>query len=290
MVENGLKKSHYLEFNEWNEIYSGKIDADILIQGSSRAWRQVDPRLIDSTIGLNSFNLGMDGYQIPMQIARSKIYRQHNTKPKCIVQILDHFSLTRRSDLFNMEQFLPYLNDTILKKELFRYKGLNYADFVIPYFKYIGSQETAIVGFFESTGLKKSHSTRYKGFESENKTWEPDFDLEKEKNPSGKRANISIQVIREFDAFLEASKKENVEIVLVYSPEYYEFQDYILNRDTVSEIYRALATKYDYSYIDYEMDSLCFDKKYFYNPTHLNSLGAELFSRDLAGKLDSILK
>lgn len=289
-VDRGLKQSHYLDFTEWNEIYAGEIDAEIIIQGSSRAWRQVDPKIIDSIVGGSTYNLGMDGYQIPMQIARNKIYQQHNDRPTYIIQILDHFSLTRREDLFYVEQFLPYLDDTILKKELLKYKGLSWADYSIPYFRYIGSQETAVVGFMEYIGLKETKSTRYKGFQSENKTWEPEFDIELAANPNGKRANISHEVFEEFDLFLEDSKKQDVEVILVYAPEYYEFQNYIVNRDTVSWLYQQLAIKYDFQYLDYSHDELCLSKENFYNPTHLNKSGAAIFTERLARSIKSIIE
>jgi hypothetical protein len=290
VVDYGLRKGRYLDFAQWNEIYEGQINADVLIQGSSRAWRQVDPAIIDSVLGVNSYNLGMDGYQLPMQITRNKIYSAHNTKPKMIIQIVDHFGMWRRPDLFNRAQFLPYLDDTILANELRNYKGLTWPDYSIPYYRYIGSQEVALMGFLEGLSLKTTRSTRYKGFESSDKMWEPAFDVEKKNNPSGKYAPLSYEVYLQFDKYLADCRSRGIMVFLIYSPEFIEFQDYIINRDVISGIYAHLAAKHGFFYIDYKDHQLCSDKQFFYNPTHLNAKGAELFSLDLARLIRTKMK
>lgn len=289
MVDRGLKKSRFLDFQQWNEIFEGRIQADILVLGSSRAWRQVDPAVVDSITGHNSYNLGMDGYHLPMQMKRYEIYSRHNNKPRYIIQILDHFSISRRSDLFNREQFLPYIGDDILAEELQKYKGFNWADYQIPYYCYIGSGEIALAGLLEYLGLKKYASTRYKGYEANEKMWEPDFDKERVENPDGKRAAISRSVYQSYDKFLEKAKQDSIHVILVYAPEYKPFQNYIINRDTVSYLYQQLSQKHGIPYIDFKNHIVCEDKSYFYNPTHLNKKGAELFSLDLSFKLDSII-
>ena len=50
-------------------------------------------------------------------------------------------------------------------------------------------------------------------------------------------------------------------------------------------MYRDISTKYSIEFYDYSNDSLCFDKKYFYNASHLNNTGAEIFSKTLARDL-----
>lgn len=69
----------------WNDIYESKIDVDIAIYGSSRAWVHVDPEIIDSVLNTSSYNLGMDGYPFHMQYYRHKEYFKYNQKPKTII-------------------------------------------------------------------------------------------------------------------------------------------------------------------------------------------------------------
>ena len=58
----------------WNDIMHSDIDADVLIMGNSRAWCQYSPLILDSILGTNAYNLGLDGSCFDRQIARYDIY------------------------------------------------------------------------------------------------------------------------------------------------------------------------------------------------------------------------
>ena len=88
-ADAGLKKTKYSEYCVWNDINSS-VNADLLIQGSSRAWCQVSPKILDSIMKINSYNLGMSGYNFDMEYCRFKVYLEHNVVPKYIVQIYIH--------------------------------------------------------------------------------------------------------------------------------------------------------------------------------------------------------
>lgn len=288
-VEQGLKQSEHLEFEQWNSIYNGEINSDILIQGSSRAWRQIDPRELEKHTGLTVYNLGMDGYHFPMQKCRLDIYLRENKKPKYIIQVLDHFTLLQRDNLFNKSQFIPYLNDSILTNHLKQYEGFSWAGYNIPYFGYFGSKELVVAGLLEFFKIKRFDSPKYNGFKSKNKNWQSGFDREKSKNKKGKRINIRLDIFKQMDDFIAKSKKENIEVILVYPPDYTEFQNYINNRDSIMTGYNYLAKKHDINFIDFSLDSsLCNNKSYFYNPTHVNSAGSEILSNKLAIKLKEL--
>ena len=285
MVDNGIKESKYQDFTEWNAIYSGDINADLLIMGSSRAWRQVDPKIMDSQLKVNSYNLGIDGYHIPMQLTKYHIYLEHNKAPRQVVYIVDHFSFDQRDDLFNKYQFSPYFNDTTLTNRLKEFEGYNWQHYHAPYFQYSGSKELCLAGIANFLGLKNFEANKYKGFRSKSQEWELDFDQEVKNNPKGKRAEVKAKVIKEFRTFLKNEKLKGIDIAVVYAPDYTEFQSYITNRDSVMDLYQAVCSEANIPFLDYSNHYLCSDKAYFYNPTHLNSKGAEIFTTDLSEKL-----
>lgn len=288
-IHEGLRKSQYLDYTEWNAIYDGSINADWVIMGSSRAWKQVDPRIVDSTFQLNSYNLGIDGYHVPMQLTKFQIYQEHNSDPQKMIYIVDHFSLDKRTDLFNKDQFLPYLNDPVLASRLSEYEGFNWEHFHLPYYQYSGSKEICLAGFMEFFGIKKFAADKFKGYQPQYKVWEVDFDQEREENPNGKSAKVLPHVVNEFDLFIRGLAEQNIEVVLVYSPDQIDFQSYITNRDSVISIYRNLALKHNIPFIDFSNHPMCNDKTYFYNPTHLNTVGAELFTRTLCDSIKFII-
>ena len=54
----------------WNQVYNDTTDYNLVINGSSRAWTQYSPLILDTTLGVNSFNLGIDGSAINRQIIK----------------------------------------------------------------------------------------------------------------------------------------------------------------------------------------------------------------------------
>ncbi len=287
-TETGLKSSDYQENAEWNPIFDGEINADLVITGSSRAWMQINTKIIEDSLGLNAFNLGMNGFHFPMQVCRYQIYKKFNKKPKFMIQILDHFTLQRRNNLFFKSQFIPHLGDSSLASFTKQYEGFTWASYNIPYFKYFGSKEVVFAGLLEYFGLKKFSSPKYKGFDSKISDWTPGFDIEKKNKPEGKRVGIQYDVVELFENFIKDVKNDGVELILIYPPDYIEFQNYITNRDSVLDIYRSLSSKHNIRFIDYSNDTICKSKKYFYDPTHLNSFGADILTNKIIQNFNAL--
>lgn len=88
-----------------------------------------------------------------------------------------------------------------------------------------------------------------------------------------------------FDTFLQECKNNNIKVTLVYTPEHIEGQNFISNRKEVIDLYKNFAEKYNLRFLDYSADSICLKKMYFYNTTHLNKKGSELFTKKLAQDL-----
>ena len=57
-------------------------------------------------------------------------------------------------------------------------------------------------------------------------------------------------------------------------------------------IFRKLILKYEVPFYYYTKDTMSYDKKYFYNSTHMNKTAEEFFTRRLVSdfKRDSIFK
>ena len=284
-VDSGLKSSNYVDYTEWNEIYDGTLNSKLLILGSSRAWHQIDPQIIDSVLNTNSYNLGIDGYKLSMQVCKYDIYRKYNCAPRKIIIVLDHFSFDKREGLFNKFQFIPYFYDATLTNKLKEYKGFNWEHYSIPFFQYSGSEEVSIAGLASFLKLKSFKSDKHKGYRPEDRVWRNGFELEKKENPEGKRATVVKKVVEEFDRFLEKAKKEGIDIFMVYTPDYIEFQPHIINRDSIIDIYSNLGKKHNIPFFDYSDNIICQDKRLFIDPIHLNKKGSEIITRDVSTKL-----
>src|SRR5262249_21374 len=109
MINSGLRRTTTSQFGVWNRIVQGKINADIVISGSSRALAHYDPVIIGRTTVCPTFNIGLNGSQTDMQLARLKAYLNHNQQPKLLIQNLDLYTFLTSHEIYDPAQYVPYL-------------------------------------------------------------------------------------------------------------------------------------------------------------------------------------
>ncbi len=283
-----LQHSRYGEFGVWNDIYNSNIDADIAIYGSSRAMVHLDPLIIKDSLKMSAYNLGLNGHNFWLQYFRHKELLEYNRKPKFIIHSVDMFTLVKRSDLFQMEQFLPYmLYNKELQQWIGSYKGYSTYDFIIPLVRYYG-QYKAIGKVFKSIleGNRINHSDRSLGFAAKDLPWTDDLVKARAQYPDY-RVEVDSSSVELFENYLKECSNMGIAIALIYTPEYIEGQDFVKNRAEIMNIFSTLATKYGIPFIDYSDDPISYKKEYFYNASHLNGKGARLFTSKLANDIKS---
>lgn len=291
-ISNCLKLSNtcYGEYGVWNDIYTGKINADIAIYGSSRAWVGISPKILSNSLNQQVYNFGLDGHSFWLQYLRHLEYFKNNKPPKHIVLAVDFNSLQKRSDLYLYKQFLPYmLWNKDIKYFTKSYKGFNKLEYDIPLIRYFG----------ESTALKESLKVvlnekteqlyRIKGYKGINKNWTTDFDKAKKQMSSYKVSldNDSVELLK---LFLSECLEKNIKLTIIYTPEYIEGQHFIDGRNEVIMLYQSFANEFNMRFLNYSDNSICYNKDFFYNATHLNKKGSEIFSQILAQDLLEIEK
>ena len=112
------------------------IDADVLIMGNSRAWCQYSPLILDSILGTNAYNLGLDGSCFDRQIARYDIYRHYQaTKPKCIIQNVEYFTLGKTIG-YEREQFMPYMMYPYFRQRICEVEPFKKLELYVPMYRY----------------------------------------------------------------------------------------------------------------------------------------------------------
>ncbi len=139
-VTAGLHKARSGNYSEWNDIRDGAAAADVIVQGSSRAWTGFSPAIISDKTGLSCYNLGIDGYPIGMQMARYQMFREYDPKPKVIVQSLDMYGFGVPDKIYQPVQFLAYLDDPFLRAELAQYHYFAWFDRLLPLVRYRGEE------------------------------------------------------------------------------------------------------------------------------------------------------
>ena len=273
------------EFEVWNDIYNSNANCDMAIYGSSRAWVQIDPKILSDSLGLEVYNFGIDGHNFWLQHLRHLELLKYNKKPKTIIFIVDIYTLEKRRDLYESAQFLPYMlwNKTIQDYTV-SYVGYDYLDYYIPLVRYAGQRNSLKAAINNASICKIYDKFRFRGFKSMDRKWNNDLEnaMLNEKTYISQIDNKSITL---FEKFIKNCIHNRIQLIIIYPPEQIDGQKFVSNREEVIDSFNNLTCKYSLKFIDYSKDNLCFDKKYFYNATHLNKLGSEIFSRNLASRL-----
>lgn len=285
-ISLNLKRSNshsQREYSTWNAILDGKLEADIFVYGSSRACTHFDPKIIEDSLGLSAFNLGIEGHTFSMQYLRHLLALENNAKPKLIIQSVDIGTL-RKGNLYNPDQFLPYmLWNRAFYEYMSMYDGYSYFDYKIPLIRYYGKLE-AIKMAIKMSLHQSNEVQRVKGYLGNDNSWNNDFDNAKKSMKKYVSPPDSL-TLNLFDRYLEECKKNKICVILVYSPYYIEGQEFIKNQAEIIDIYKMFAQKYDFMFLDFTKDEICFDKKYFYNASHMNKTGAEFFTKKLCNQI-----
>lgn len=286
-ITSGLRKSDLRPYQAWNDIFDSNIESDAVVLGSSRAWCQYSPQILDSIIGLDFYNLGIDGHKIDYQLIRYNTYRRFNPKPKYIIHNVEFSTLGVTTNGYDREQFFPYIFDDSLLNVVSEVKKITLLDRKLPLVRYFGYRalfENGVKSFFGQKtffdgGLKK-------GYRGNNYPWDGTVldkiqTVQYERNPNA---------IKLFDEYLKKSKNEGIEVIFVFAPVYIEATKKILDIKGMYSLYTKIAGKYNFTVLDFSSDSISFDKENFYNATHLNKKGAEEFSIKLGHKLNSLIE
>lgn len=291
-ISKNLLKSNIFEgeYEVWNDIYKGNINADIAIYGSSRAWVHISPNIMEDSLNVSVYNLGINGQNFWIQYLRHLEYVEYNKLPKQIILVVDINSLQKRKDLYRFNQFLPYmLWNKNIRDFTQSYKSFTYLDYYLPLLRYSGQAKVNKEALKLALTNGSIQPYRQKGYRGIEKKWNGNL-LKAKLIKKQFELNIDTLSLDLFNQFLLECYKKNIIVTIVNAPMFVEGQTIVENREEYFNIYKNYANKYNLNYIDYSNDLICFKKKYFYNYLHLNKTGAELFSKKLAHDLKILFK
>lgn len=292
IIDEGIKRSSNQLVDDWNKIFTGKINSDIIVLGSSRASGQFNSRILEEKLGYSTYNLGIGGGKIILEEARWNSYLKFNNPPKILIQNIDIFSSRPENGIVSKRQFLPFLSECTVSASLEKIDPNVFYESIIPLYKYRGLYRDVVKGikcfFYQSQTSTLNES---KGYIAAHKKWNNEFDDFKRKY---KTRYFAWKKLEEGIGFLknlvEDCQKRKIRVFLVHAPMYFELQNIMPQKKKFDSVITKIAQDYCIDFLDYSNDSLCYSKDYFYNGLHLNSHGANLFTQKLADTLAVILK
>lgn len=288
-IDSGLRKSDMVpEFKEWYDVDNGKINADMVILGSSRAKSAFSPSALKTAFGLNVYNLGMDGVAFPLQNFRFNRYLKYNTKPQYIIQVIEP-ELLAPNIPSPCQQFVPYLNQEFIEK----YKKsliFTWRDVYIPLYKYshwVGTVNFGLANIFNKT--VKENDTDY-GFMAKDLPFHPKaYSYLFVNKPHSLSPLCEPAAYKQFISFLTTCQRQHIKLILVAPPTCKSYQN-LYKPNSFYNLYNELADKYHFKFIDLETDPMTSDTTFFLDIIHLNKKGSELMNKKLIEKLTPLIK
>lgn len=286
MITSGLRQIKTSQYGASNRIMEGKVNAQIVVTGSSRAVSHYDPRIIETQTGRSAFNLGRNGSQTDMQVAVLKAYLEHNRKPDIVIQNLDAFTFVTTREVYAPAQYVPYLYDEELYRPLRQINPDTWKSRYVPLYGYVVDD----MNFSWILGLKgffgwSPREDFFLGFNPRSKKWTEDFQRFKAENPDGVSWGIEPAAIQLMDDLIRLCQQRGIQLIFVYSPEYAEMQKLTKNRTEVFDHFNELSARNHVPLWDYSDWRFAGDTDCFTNSQHLNAEGAAIFSEDLANRL-----
>ncbi|MBP5367659.1 MAG: hypothetical protein J6Z01_04360 [Bacteroidales bacterium] len=126
------------EFSSWNDLYSNNINADLLIFGSSRAMNHFNPQIIEDSLHISTYNLGLSSARIEISLLRLLEHlRICSHKPKYITLEIDWLTIDNAKFLWTPWQIFPYmLYNKNIYKYTHHYQGYYTHFYIIPLARY----------------------------------------------------------------------------------------------------------------------------------------------------------
>lgn len=287
MICNGLLRMDDYRFQDYSAMLKGGMDNEVLITGNSRGKSHFDPRIIDSICNTSSFCIGAGGYPVNIHRAKYRLYKEHNRKPRIIIQNVDHMTLSVQHDVRHQhqsEQFFPLVYDPAARAEL-RNIGYGFLELNVPLYRMFGYQQTIKNGLLEFLHIKHYVSRpAYKGFRAEEGEWNGTElnDMEVHK------VELSQQGRNAFESFMEECKNDSVSVVLVYSPMYTGVKEKLLGIEIVNEYFEETAERFGVHFLDYSDIDICHDTANFCVSVHMNPAATEVFTERFSKDLLSL--
>lgn len=279
-IQKKMPKAPY-EKEVWNYIYENKEIPEIAIYGSSKAWVQISPAIIEDSLKRSVYNYGFDGQTFWLEYLRHLEIEKQKKSSKYILLLLDMGSLWPNESLYNHTEFLPYmLNNENMKKYLLPFRYYDALDFEIPLKRYTFQNIDC------DFDISKNVNPRIKGFAANDKTWNDDFE-----NATSNYKKIKIPINKDhLELLTQFIKENNKKVILVTTPDFIAGQHFVINYKEIIMLYQKIAETYDVPYLNYCNDSMIYDKNLYYNATHLNKKGSEMISKKIAHDLKKLLK
>lgn len=286
-TNKGLRQSRVDFYGKVNAVFNSAQHTDLLMVGSSRVLVHLDPKIMDSVTGLNSYNAGFNSATIKTCFNIISAAIKYQTHIKAVILNIDYGIFGIEQDPYKDAYYYPFENNgldikmtdsgsigLVHKAKLF--DVALYDDYV----KY-----AAIDGLLRPNRIVPG----YKGYQ-------PHLQLNDFKNIFDSSSTPQA-IAYSSDAFnllkqcIAICKQQQVQLIMVMAP-YYKKQSPEKCYSNAAEIVNTIeqtAKQNNVPFFNYTNMSFANEQQYFYNMNHLNSKGAALYTQAVADSVKNYL-
>lgn len=247
--------------------------SEILIMGSSRAHYHYNPLIFSETLGLSCYNAGFDGQGILFSYGLLELMCKRHV-PEIVIYDVSTFDIYKVDDNSKYIGLLkPYADEDDIRQLC------SDIDIFLPcklrssLYRY-NSEPIALL-----MAQKGSDVVTDNGFvpKQVNHTFSTGYDKNYDE---GSLVTDSIR-LQYFRKFINLCVEKNIKLIFVASPRYLQLETSSYYNDV-----KDIANKNNIPFWDYFSDSF-FSKSssLFYDVSHLNSNGADMFSKEIAQRI-----
>ena len=259
-----------------NEYIANKMDAPILIFGSSRAVHHYVPQYFRNHFGLDCYNCGQDGMGIILFYARYKMITERYIPKIIIYDVLSGFDLEKGDNYSYLGWLKPYYEKQGVDSIFWNIAPNERYKMYSQMYRYNGKilqmlADNILIMREETDGYRPAYGT---------------MDYE----PSRLSDSVSVQLdsvkLYYWEKFIQECNEKGTKLFFTLSP-FYGGSNAV---DTTYSAIYDLSKKYNIPVINYFNDTdIVNQKDYFMDSFHMNYQGAEVFSKKISEELYSII-
>lgn len=263
-----LQADHKLE-----QILNGNLDKELLVLGSSRGIVNIDAQQLEEQTKKSSYNLSYSGSDIVFQDFILRTYLAHNDTPSQLLLIIDNpylFMIDTNLE-YRFDRLYPLANNSYINNELIDLEKHSIASKFLYLLRVHGDQ-------LKFNEVKTSNDWPIDDYGSQMIYGRAkSFTETKPVSSMGyKNLEESETKIAAFYRILKRCKENSIKVHLVFSPDFSLFNNEFYERFIPLIPYDVAIYVYDQSNTEY------LDSKNFYDLSHLNRKGVEIFTKELS--------
>ncbi len=268
------ERSNNVPNEAWRDLIQGTVDASVVVLGNSRSASDFDTYVMDSALGVRSYDLQMKGCSFDRLSYMYELYRKLNRKPDVVLTCMDNWSMSPTMEVPYREQFFPLFHHKEFRETVFPKESFSWGEKYIPMWRWHSYNPISFLVWYP----KKTRQ----GYEPHTVGGYP-FYLPHSDSVYFFENPDTIYPI--WESFLEKNNADSVKTVLVFPPLYSKVLYASGHKERMHAVTDSLAARFGAFVLDYDGQSICADSTCFQDYYHLNTKGARAFTTILCEDL-----